>query len=301
MKNENFNYSYKSINKNLAGLELMHAFNSVGTNVFFDFGQEKIKTYKNGKNSSEWDWTIWLGNIAWRLSKNGKYIVGAEDPRDLIETQIQKIIGKGFQSFHFLSQFLDIAIKFDEGYQLTTFFNWCKKNQWIIFLPDRSCIGADCSNQEEIQKIKKISENFQITENYKKLNIPIGEVILKKIFYEEYWRVLFLFENTIWIDFGNSRWRLEKNDEYLAGWTDFYFDEEDVKENKIRNILNQLIGKKLINIETNDFMDGKLHFEDGYVLKTFICHKSEYQWDIYLKNTPIFEATIQIIDDDEKN
>ena len=135
MNKKEFVKSLKLLQSDLVKLSVNTAFNSIGSNVFFEFGQEIEKNVSNGKKELRKEWVIWISMASWRMTRHGKYIGGSGDDRGLIEGNIQRLLGKHFQSIHILSQFLDVEFNFEDGYQLTTFFNWREEDQWTIFLP----------------------------------------------------------------------------------------------------------------------------------------------------------------------
>lgn len=265
-------------------------FNSIGSNVFFEFGKEKKVEVIKGKKIVEKEWSIWLSNASWRISKGNKYIVGSGDSSQAIQSNIQNLLGKQFQSFSFLSQFLDAEFDFEGGYQITTFFNWMEENQWTIFLSDNTNIGVDCSSIEVIQNIRDMSAHFQIEENYKILHALLKKTVIVDITFNKWNLPIFHFENDSSIHFEACAWRLEKNSNYVIGCLD-----EDFK--KIKRELTHLVGKKLNQVDVaNPMMDARIQFEDGFVLKTFSCCHIEEQWKIYEEKKLIFCAKIPSFD-----
>ena len=286
MDDKVFLRGYELIQEKLAGLEVKRAFNSIGSNIFFDFGEETEVVFKNGKKSKKRDWTIWISRASWKITKEGKYIVGSGDSRISMESKIQQLLGKRFQSLQFRSQFLDTAFNFEEGYQLTTFFNHVVEDQWTVFLPDGTNIGADCSNEEELKNGQTIAKQLVVTESYTKLEFPKNEVVVTKIKYNKDEQPTFHFDDNTSISFANCTWRLEKGEEYLIG----YLDDDCSKT--VDNML-RLIGKKLLRVKIADnLMDAIFLFEDQYVLKTFTCGHATKQWGIFAKSVPLFQVTI---------
>ncbi len=286
MDAKDFSQGCDLINKNLVNLEVNRAFNSIGSNIFFEFGKEKEVFFKNGKKSIQKEWSIWIGNSSWRMSEKGKYVVGSGDSPQTIQTNIQKLLGKRFKSFCFFSQFLDVEFDFENECRLTTFFNWREEDQWTVFLPDRTNIGADCASLEEIKNIQSIASGISIIKNYKKLDFK--ESVLSEIFYDQHLQPNFRFENDFFINLENCTWRLEKDEDYLVGYLDR--DQEEVKYK-----MSGLIGKKLKQIDVlNPMMDARFQFENQYVLKTFSCCQRVNQWNITSQGVPIFRACIEI-------
>jgi hypothetical protein len=289
MNNKQFSNAYELIKLNLVNFSVNRAFNSIGSNVFFEFGKERKFVLKNGKESSQKEWSIWIGDASWRITKNGKYIGGSGDSPENIQLSIQKLLGKRFQSLQFLSSFLDVEFHFDDGYQITTFFNWLEENQWTLFLPDQTNISVNCSNYEEIENVQNTASDFLIIENYKKLNFPKNELVLTEITYDDHGQLICCFEDGCSINLENCTWRLEKAQTYLIGC----LDEEQDKINK----MSELIGKKIKQIDVaNSMMDARFQFEDQYVLRTFACCYKVNQWKITSNDNLIFCANIQLDD-----
>jgi hypothetical protein len=295
MRDKNFLRACQLIKKNLVNLDMNRAFNSVGSNVFFEFGEEKEIIHKNGRRNLRKEWSIWLSKVSWRLTKNEEYIIGSGDPPEEIQVNIQKLLGKRFRSFQFLSQFLDIEFNFEDGYQLTTFFNWIEEDQWTLFLPDNTNIGVDCANAEEIKNIRKTAKHFQINENYKKIELPYKDIGVTGIDYNKYGLPVIYLEHDTWISLENCTWRLERDNDYLIGC----LDDDYSKTNE--NLLS-LIENKLNQIDViNSMMDARFQFENQYVLKTFTCCRAPAQWKVCLKDVPVFYANIQILDKQDEN
>ncbi len=290
MEDKEFLHACELINTSLVHLEMDRTFNSIGSNVFFQFGKEKKVEVRKGRKIIEKEWSLWISDASWRISKNGKYIVGSGDSPQIIQSNIQRLLGKRFQSFQFLSQFLDVAFNFEDSYEIITFFNWAEDNQWSLLLPDDSSIGIDCSNKEAIKNVQSIAKNFPIIETYKKLNDLLQGAFVTKINSNKYNLPVFHFENDISFNLEACAWRLEKNKEYIIGCL-------DNDKGKIKNELSKLISKKLkrFNI-ANSMMDARLQFENGYVLKTFTCCRIVNQWKIFSQNKPVFSASISIFD-----
>lgn len=287
MNDKDFLVPYEIIKKKLVGLEVNRVLNSIGSNVFFEFGQGKEVTYRNGKTSVQKEWSIWLSDASWRLSKKGKYIVGSWDLPGVIEPNIQKLLGKRFQSIQFLSQFLDTEFNFDDDYRLTTFFNWIGEDQWMVFTPDSKTMHVDCSDNQTIKNTQNIAAHFPIVEDRKKLEIFDKALFVNKVAFDERGQPIFYLENDISIYLENCSWRLEKAQDYVIGCLD---------ENSV--MLDRIIGKKLTCVDLiNSMMDARFQFEDGYVLKTFTCWRRSEQWQILKKSIPIFQATIKLLED----
>lgn len=248
METKNFSQSCEHINSHLAGLEASKAFNSIGSNILVEFGPTQ-------------DWSIWLSDTTWRLTKDDTYIVGSADSQAKIKQSIEQILKKPFQSLHFLSSFLDLEINFGDGYQLTTFFNWQGEDLWSIFAPDQDEIGIDCSTKDEIKNTQLLAGQVHLVDKFVKTPSAFEGLSISDVSLDSASKVTLLFGNNNSIPLENCAWRLEKESDYLVGSSDRRKDKEALKN---------LIGKKLIQIQTaNSLMDNKLIFADDYILKTF--------------------------------
>lgn len=290
MESKEFLHACKLVNTNLIHLKMDRTFNSVGSNVFFQFGKEKKVEVIKGKKVIEKEWSLWISLASWRINKSNKYIVGSGDSSQTIQSNIQSLLGKRFQSLRFLSQFLDAEFNFDGGYQITTFFNWMEEDQWSLLFPDDSNIGVDCSSAEAIKNVQNISNHLKIEEKHKKIDAPLPKIIVTKITFNERNLPIFHFENDSSIHLEACAWRLEKNNNYVIGCLD-----GGLKE--IKSELIHLIGKKLKQIDiVNPMMDARFQFEGGFVLKTFSCCHVEKQWKIYKERKLVFCASIPLLE-----
>jgi len=289
MDAKHFFHACELINNNLVNQVMNRTFNSIGSNVFFEFGQDKEVIFKNGRKSTQKEWAIWVSHASWRITKYEKYIVGSGETLEVnIQSYLEQLLGKRFRSFQFVSQFLDVQFNFEDGYQITTFFNSVEEDQWLLFLPDEFNINIDCSSQEAIQNVQDIAEHISIIETYKKIDFPQQDILLTKITYDKCDLPTLYFENDTSINLENCTWRLEKGKDYLVGYL-------DDKQNKFNKKISELIGKKLKKIDVaNSMMDARLQFNNDYTLKTFTCCRKTDQWKICSNTTPLFRADIQI-------
>ena len=127
---------------------MTHVFNSIGSNIFLELGEDTEIRLKNGKKRQRKQWSIWLGNASWRITKNGKYLVGSVDARENIEQHLRNMLEKnsayivgyldgdqqnlgvkfqelvGSRMIHVkYSPSKDATFTFDNQYVLTTFIN----------------------------------------------------------------------------------------------------------------------------------------------------------------------------------
>lgn len=269
-------------------------YNSVGSNIFFEFGKQKEILLQNGKKRLQKEWCIWLSWTSWRITQHGQYIVGSGESLEVnIQAYLEKLLGKRFQSFQFLSQFLDVEFNFEDGYQISTFFNRVNEDQWLIFLPNKTEIIIDCSSEKAIESVQTLSSQVKIKNKYKELELPFLNAEVKEILFEKNELSKIICTNEFSFDLGLSAWRLQKNDRYQIGRKDYYFDSLEGKSKEIEDKLLDLIGEKIkrISIDSSG-MDVRLEFGDGYIFEIFTHSKAEL-WKIHSKNEVILHAKVE--------
>lgn len=269
-------------------------YNSVGSNIFFEFGKQIESVLPNGKKSTQKEWCIWLNWTSWRISHHDKYVVGSgENPEVNIQTHLEKLLGKRFQSFFIISQFLDVEFNFADGYKVTTFFNRASENQWLMFLPGDSEIVIDCSTKESISSLRSLSKQIEVKCKYKKLDLLLSEAAVNEIFYAENKILKLVFANSFSIDLGSAGWRLEKDGEYCGGALDYYFESKQEQETGFKNKLFELIGKNLRHISIDHTgMDVRLEFEGGSIVEIFTQAQAD-PWKISHKEVVLLCANIK--------
>ena len=270
-------------------------FNSVGSNIFFEFGGSKEYILPNGKKDIRKEWSIWLSWTSWRITHYNKYIIGSdENPEISIQLSLDKLLGKRFQSLLFISQFLDIEFDFEDGYRVDTFFNYAEEDQWLIFLPNDSEIVIDCSTKESIKSLQALSKQISIKDRFTKINLPILVEKVNEISSAEDKILKLVFANNFSIDLGAAGWRLEKDGEYCGGGLDYYFESKKGQEAGFKNKLFELVGKKIRHIGIDPSgMDARLEFEGGYILEIF-THAQTDPWKISHKGEVLWSANIEI-------
>ncbi len=294
MDHKKFLYSCNLINTSLVNQVMDRTFNSVGSNIFFEFGEQKEYILPNGKKNVQKEWSIWLSWTSWRITHHNKYITGSdENPEISIQSFLDKLLGKRFLSLLFISQFLDIELDFEGGYRINTFFNYAIENQWLIFLPNDSEIVIDCSTKESIKSLQSLSKKISINDRFETINIPILEEKINEISYTEGKISKLILSNDFLVDLGTAAWRLVKNDEYYLGRLDYYFGCKEEREAEFKKVISGFIGKNLKYVSVDSArMDVRLEFEDGYIFEIFTHSKVE-PWKIYSKNEIILHAKIE--------
>jgi hypothetical protein len=247
----------------------------------------------NGRKILTSEWTIWLSNTSWRIKKYGKYIVGSDDDRELIHKTLEDFVGKYCHAVHILSCYLDVDFDFEDGYKITTFFNWSIEDQWFLFLPDKKEVVIDCSTKESIRSLQSLSKQISINDQFTKVSLSILEEKVSEISYNEDRVSKLILSNGFLVDLGTATWRLAKNDEYYLGRLDYYFGCKEEQEKDLKNIISDLIGKSLKNVSIDSTgMDVRLEFEDGYIFEIFTHSKVE-PWKIYSKNEIVLHAKVE--------
>ncbi len=260
MDGKHFLSAYEVITRNLVNLDVNRAFNSIGSNIFLEFGNEQEIVFRNGEKRIQKDWSIWISHASWRLTQEGVHIIGSGDSSIAIQPNIQQLMGKRFQNLKFISSFLEVQFNFDEGYQLTTFFNGLREDQWTVFLPNLTNISIDCPELGDLNHIQKLSEGLPIHEKEGKSVLLERGISLTKILYSQDEPIL-EFDHSILFNLGNSAWRIEQAETYVVG---------NLDDNHAD--LHLLVGKNLKEIQTTRAMtDVQLHFEDDYILNIFSC------------------------------
>ena len=88
------------LNTGLVNQVMDRTYNSVGSNIFFEFGKLKEVSFPNGKKHLQKEWCIWLSWTSWRISRYNEYVVGSGENLEVnIQTYIERLLGKRFQSF----------------------------------------------------------------------------------------------------------------------------------------------------------------------------------------------------------
>jgi hypothetical protein len=269
-------------------------FNSTGSNVFFEFGEQKEYVFPNGKKGVQKEWSIWLSWTSWRITHYNRYITGSnENPEISIQSFLNELLGSRFQSLIFISQFLDIELNFDNGYQINTFFNYSAENQWLVFFPDDFEIVVDCSTKESIKFLQSLSKQINIKDRFIQKDLLIIEEKVNEISYSEGEILEMIMSNGFHIDLGGSAWRLVKGDEYCLGRLDYYFGCKEGREKELRNTVSYLIGKHLKGVSVDSSgMDMRLAFEGGYVFEIF-THARTDPWRVSHGEDTMARANIE--------
>jgi hypothetical protein len=291
---EDFIKTFQFFNKKLSGETSKRSYISIGSHLFINFGEEFESTHANGKPYKKSPWTIWMGaNVDWRLSQNGKFIVGSCQPYDKMNAEVQRLVGKKYLSCSIISQLMDIQFEFEDGYVLSSFFSILLQEQWTLFCSNGNNIGLDAETIEEVKQIQQLSNHFDIQNLFNDIILPINQKALTGFSLEKMDLHLF-FDNNLTLCLDGCSWRIEKNNEYCIGAGEFSLDDYP----DIHQYLDGIKEKRLLNSSvTNPFQDARFEFEDGYVIKTFSCYKDTIPWRIMKNNQEeVYAAKIVFAD-----
>jgi hypothetical protein len=64
-----FLHACNLINTSLVNQVMDRTFNSIGSNIFFEFGKQEEYVFPNGKKGVQKEWAIWLSWTSWRISQ----------------------------------------------------------------------------------------------------------------------------------------------------------------------------------------------------------------------------------------
>jgi hypothetical protein len=278
---EKFIETFQFFNKKVPPEPIKRSYISVGSNFFIKFGEALDTKLPNGRPYKKSPWAIWIGsNVDWRLSQNGKFIVGSCHSYDKMNAEVQRLVGKKYLSSSIISQFMDIEFVFEGGYVLTSFLSILLREQWILFCKNNNTAGVKAETLDEVKQINQLSTHFDIQNLFKEISLPIDQKSVTHFSLEKKELYLF-FESNLTLCLDWCSWRIEKNDEYCIGAGEFSLDEYP----DIHQYLDEIKEKKLVKSSVADpFQDARFEFENGYVIKTFFCFKSSAPWKILKGN-----------------
>lgn len=281
MDHNQFLEAYNLIKENLINEIMDRTYNSIGSNIFFEFGKQKEVVFQNNKKSLQKEWAIWLSWTSWRITQYHKYVIGSGESSEIhIQDYLEKLLGKRILSFRFLSQFLDLEINFEDGYQVTTFFNFLEENQWVVFISNNTKMVIDCSTQKAVESVQELSKNIEIANKYKNLHLFSSNIEIKELLFAENKFLKIVCSENFSIDLGLSAWRIEKDGQYQMGRKDYYFSSTEIQTKKLEDQLLNLIKKKIkyIGLDSSG-TDVRLEFQERYILEIY-AHARADQWKI---------------------
>lgn len=275
----------------LHGKHVRKIYNSIGSNLFLKIG---YYIELPGSKERREEWVFWMNFNAWRITKNNAYIVGSGDDRDDIKIGIEQLLNRSVKGFHFTSDFLDLQIDFDGGYQLNSFLHCFEEDQWTIFMPNSEDLSLEVQSWGNLKIIQKIGKEFAVSQGYKPIETHLENPIIKTFDINEHNELRIVLGNDDILYLIYPIWRMELNHEFVLGC--FHDEQTNAEE-----ILSKLIGKEIRQISVaNGFMDAQFLIGDDIVLRTFACIRSDHQWEIYNKDDEVlFGVDIELRDLDE--
>ncbi|MDP1834321.1 MAG: hypothetical protein Q8K75_00180 [Chlamydiales bacterium] len=268
--------------KMLDGREISKVRCSIGSNVFFGWGDDVIHKLSNDGTHHDSEWMVWLSFTDWRITHLGEYVLGVGDPHEIIKERLPLMIGKRLKSLEVISPLMDIEIAFDDGYKITTFIHSFEEDQWTLFFPDSTWLDVPFETEQQRQRVKKISKYFKFSTPFQKLDTVIDDMMIKKTFYDDERGFSLYFDKHLSLIIDMFAWRIVKG-------PDLYLDRLESLEELVQK-LKALEGQELKRVETaNDLADTRFIIGDEYILQTFACSKEEgHEWGIYRQDEPIF-------------
>lgn len=295
MDHNQFLEAYHLLNTTLINQVMDRTLNSVGSNIFLEFGKAREIVLPNGKKMMQKEWCVWVSWASWRLCQDGSYVVGSgASPEVNIQTDLEKLLGKRILSIGFLSCFLDLEIHFEDGYKLTTFFNYVEEDQWVIFLPNDQHIVLDCSSDKAIESVQDLSKKLPILNKYHKIDFSFASAAVEQVLFGQHELATIVCTEGFVIEIGLSAWRLERLNQYQCGRKDYYFSSLEERFEHFKCKLLDLKRKNILSVSVNSSgMDIKLEFNDGYILEIF-THCQSNPWKISHKGDVCLSAKIDI-------
>jgi hypothetical protein len=290
MNRESLAHMFELMKEELYGKSVSKIYNSIGSNLFLRIGKKISIPFKLEERE---EWIIWIGDSAWRITRDDIYIVGSGDFRDNIKLGIDQLLDRKIHKLFFTSDFLDLQIEFEDGYRLSTFFNCAEDNQWTIFMPNGEDLTAEFSNFEEIQAVQIVAKEFAITQEYISLDPTIWQYTIENVFLNKAGALQIILSDNYCIDVFSATWRIESNGEFLLG----YFHDETFNPD---NIFQQFIGKQITQIGvrvSGSLMDAVFQIGTDLILRTFAFTRSVTQWELYKTK---YNADIYLCDLEEK-
>ncbi len=270
-------------NSILKSKKVTRAFCSIGSNIFFEFGEESF---------------IWISLSSWRLTKDSHLVTGSGDSHQKICVEIEELKGKKFLKTKILSPYWEVEFEFGGGYKLTTFFDWAEEEQWTICLPHDGGLEIDCSTEEVRKELAKTAPIRECPPPYEDWDFSEENHIVETTLVSQNRRITIELSNDLTVNLERCTWRLSKNGSYISGCSDEEManykpelgekalsksEPEDCDPfgaaDNCRDLFKKIKGSKLARITVNNrFMDMVIKFENGYEIETFTSCVAERYW-----------------------
>ena len=264
--------------KTFFGIPIINSINSIGSIILFD-----VPVSININEDPNY---VIIGNAAWRITKNDKFIVGSGDDREKIKCSLEDFIGLKITDFLYLDKYLNVQICLENGYAIETFFHWRSESQWELCMTSKNYgIDLNLLTTEEIDETCNSSPGFFVEQKFKEINIGADELIIEDIFISDYSRLNIHFEDRMCCQLEEVAWRIDSKKDNVLLCQCF---EEPLREEAV---FNSMIGQKLHRIEVSEnLMDARFFIGDDIVLHAFAGSAEKSLWVILKGDALIYEA-----------
>lgn len=130
----------------IIGMKTTRAKLGYGSFITIDWGKditEKFKTKRGIEKQIFGEWHLWIYMCAWRLERNNKPIVGANDERELISKHIAILSGKILSHVTIKNDSFDTVLQFEDNFQLLLFsFGVEDDEQWMLYTSENKTFAA---------------------------------------------------------------------------------------------------------------------------------------------------------------
>ena len=129
----------KTIISDLIGLNAWGVKLGVGSFITMEFGRPEEES--DGPVHGEWH--LWVYCCEWRLEKEGRFLAGSGDTRDVIEAALRKVEGTVLASFEVFDSGLDAVLTFSQDLVLRLFYIYSDSYEhWMVYLPEGNVLTA---------------------------------------------------------------------------------------------------------------------------------------------------------------
>jgi hypothetical protein len=123
----------------LVGQKSWGVSSGVGSFLTLEFGNPQVLPNKREHG----EFHFWIYGCAWRIEKEGKFILGSQDAKEYIAEKAPSTLNDlVVKEIHIDPISLDTTIKFESGICLRTFSISSDMEHWILYLPERQILTA---------------------------------------------------------------------------------------------------------------------------------------------------------------
>lgn len=129
----------QSIANALVGQKSWGVSSGVGSFLTLEFGNSQTSPDKRGHG----EFHLWIYGCAWRIEKEGEFIVGSQDEKEYITETAPVILNNLVVTGVYIHpETLDTSIKFESEVFLHTFSISSDMEHWILYLPEGKILAA---------------------------------------------------------------------------------------------------------------------------------------------------------------